>query len=500
MKLEMKRPAVAVTACEHSLDPPDWHAARALAHRMVDDLFAYHESIGHRPVWQPVPDHVREALDQPLPAGPQAAEAVYEEFLDHVLPFGPGNGHPRFWGWVIGTGTVSGMLAEMLAAGMNAIVSGGDHAPLYVERQVVRWCAEMVGYPAGSGLLVSGASMANLVGLTVAREARAGWDVRLRGAHAGPPLAAYGSVEMHSSIEKAIRLLGMGADALRRLPVDAQYRINLDALQAAVRADRVAGLRPICVVGNAGTVNTGAVDDLTALADFCEREGLWFHVDGAFGALAALSPTLRPLVAGMARADSLAFDLHKWMHMPYEIGCVLLRDEAHHRRTFSLAADYLAPQSRGLAGGPVWFSEYGPQLSRSFRALKAWMGIKEHGIEQYRRQVEQNVTQAAYLAELVMRHPALELLAPVPLNVVCFRYRGRPRSRQLPPSADALDALNEELLLRLHESGVAVPSYTRIDGCYALRVAITNHRSRREDLELLVKEVVRLGDVLARAE
>jgi len=455
----------------------------------------YLETVRDRPVWRPIPDGVKASLREPLPLDPQDPEQIYQKFLEDVLPHPMGNIHPRFWGWVLGTGTPLGMLAEMLAAGMNPNPGGGEHIANYVEVQVLDWCKEMLGYPAeASGLLVSGGSMANLVGLTVARNTMAGFDLRRHGLPASPErMTVYGSSETHSSIQKAIELLGLGSDSLRQVPVNSEFQVELSALEAAISEDREAGYRPICVVGNAGTVNTGAIDDLDSLADICQREGLWFHIDGAFGALAALSPDLHPLLAGMERADSLAFDMHKWMYMPYEIGCALVRREEDHRRAFSLTPDYLSHTERGLAGGSVWFSDYGLQLSRSFRALKAWMSIKEHGVEKYGRLIQQNVDQARYLADLIDASPDLERLAPVPLNIVCFRFY-----------ADHLDdvslnELNQELLLQLHESGIAVPSYATIGGEYALRVAITNHRSRREDFDLLVREVTRLGRHQRRA-
>jgi glutamate/tyrosine decarboxylase-like PLP-dependent enzyme len=384
----------------------------------------------------------------------------------------------------------------MLAATMNSNVSGFDDAATLVESQVVAWLRESFGFPeTASGVLVSGGSMANLVGLTVARNANAGFDVRAHGLHAAPhPLVLYASRETHSSARKAVETLGMGCDALRLVPVDADYRIDLGALRAAIAADRAAGRRPFCVVGNAGTVNTGATDDLAALADLARDEGLWFHIDGAFGALAAWSPELRAQVAGLERADSLAFDLHKWGYVPYEAGCVLVRDGALHRAAFDVTAAYLAPARGGLAPDGPKLSDYGPQLSRGFRALKAWVALREHGLEKLGRLIRQNVAQAAYLADLVRAAPELELGAPVPLNIVCFRYRGRDAAR----ADDALDTLNQELLVRLHEDGLAVPTYTRLGGRYWLRVAITNHRSRREDFDFLVREVLRLGRELGQ--
>ncbi len=479
---------------DESLDPEDWQAMHKLGHQMVDDMMTYLETVRERPVWEPIPANVRAFFTQTLPVEPHGAERAYEEFTKYVLPHPLGNIHPRFWGWVIGTGTPFGMLAEMLAAAMNPNLGGADHVANLVELQVLSWCKEMLGYPAeSSGLLVSGGSMANLVGLAVARNTQAAFDLRGQGLQASPKrMVLYGSTEMHSSIQKAVELLGLGSEFLRQIPVDAQFQIDVPALTAAISQDRAAGHQPFCIVGNAGTVNTGAIDPLDTLADICEREKLWFHVDGAFGALAALSPELRPLVKGMERADSLAFDMHKWMYMPFEVGCILVRREQDHRLAFSLTPAYLSHTERGLAGGAVWFSDYGIQLSRGFRALKAWMSIKEHGIEKYGRLIQQNVDQARYLADLVKATPDLQLLATGPLNIVCFRFTVEGWNDT------TLDCLNQELLIQTHESGIAVPSYTTIDGKYALRVSVTNHRSRREDFDLFVSEVVRLGRELAR--
>ena len=479
-------------AVEETLDPADWRAMRDLGHRMVDDMMGWLETARERPVWQPVPDGVKQALREPLPREGQGAERAYRDFRELVLPYPMGSYHPRFWSWVIGTGTPLAMLAEMLAAGMNSNLGGGEHASAYVEEQVLAWCREMTGFPASaSGLLVSGSSMGNLVGLAVARSARAGFDVRRRGLAGAPArLAVYASSEAHSSIQKAVELLGLGADSLRQAPVRDDFTVDVEALARMIAADRAAGLRPICIVGNAGTVNTGAVDDLPALADLAAREGLWYHVDGAFGTLAGLAPGLAPLVAGMERADSLTFDFHKWLYLPYEIGIVLVRDPQAHRNAFSLTPEYLVHAERGLAAG-VWFSDYGVQLSRAFRALKAWMHLKEHGVEKLGRLIAQNAAQARYLASLVERSGELELMAPVPLNIVCFRYRAAGLAEP------ALDALNQELLIRLQEGGVAAPSSTRLRGRLALRVAITNHRSRRDDFDAMIAEVLRIGRGLA---
>ncbi len=477
---------------EESLDPHDWDEIRRLGRQMIDDMIDYLRSVRERPVWRPIPEATATHLREPLPRNPSTASEVYEAFKRDILPYPTGNIHPRFWGWVMGNGTVTGMFSDMLAAGINLNQGGLAHAGSLVESEVISWCKEMLGFPStGSGLLVSGGSMANLIGLAVARNSHAGFDVRTEGLCASPgAIRLYASSEVHSSVQKVLELLGLGCRALRLVPVMTDYTINLASLRAMIREDRERGLHPLCVIGCAGTVNTGATDPLDALADLCAGEGLWFHVDGAFGALAALSPDLRHITKGMERADSLAFDMHKWMYLPYAVGCTLVRNAEVHRRAFTLTPDYLEHTTRGIGGSEVWFSDYGIELSRGFRALKVWMALKEFGVETFGRLIRQNVEQAQYLETLVRGTPELQLLAPVPLNVVCFRYTGGMSDEE------SIDALNKELLLRLHEGGVAAPSYTVLEGKYALRVANTNHRSRREDFDVLVREVLHLGRIL----
>lgn len=476
---------------EETLDPENWDELRELGHRMVDDMLDWLQTTRERPAWQPLPDQVKLQFRRHAPQEPQALRHVYEDFLTNVLPFPIGNQHPRFWGWVHGTGTPFGMLAEMLAAGMNTNAAFGEQSAVYVEQQVIDWCKELLGFPSeASGILVSGCTMANLTGLTVARNAKAGFNVRQHGLLSSPSkMVLYGSSETHSSIQKAVELLGLGNDSQRRIRVNADYQIDLESLERTIAEDKAKGMKPFCVVGNAGTVNTGATDDLNALADLCASENLWFHIDGAFGALAALSPQFRSRLQGMERADSLAFDLHKWMSMPYEAGCILIRHQDKHQQSFTTSGAYLMPLSRGAASG-LWFSEYGVQLSRGFRALKVWLSIKENGINKYRRIIEQNISQAGYLASLIEASPDLQLLAPVPLNIVCFRFFKENLTE------DQLTELNKELLLRVQESGIAVPTYTVIDGKFAIRCAITNHRSRRDDFDLLIESVSKTGNQL----
>ena len=479
---------------DESLDPQDWEATRALGHRMMDDMMDYLQTVSDRPAWQPLPEQIRERLREPLPLEPADEAQVYEQFQRNVLPYSLGNIHPRFWAWVIGTGTPTGVLAEFLAASMNPNMGGGVHACNLVEEQVLEWMRQIFDFPdESSGLLVSGGSMANLVGLAVARAAGAGFDIRKHGLHQAPRLTVYGSCEQHSSIQKALELMGMGSDSLRLVGTRPDHSIDVKMLQEMLQLDRAAGMQPICIVGNAGTVNTGAVDDLDSLADICRDQALWFHVDGAFGAWAAIVPERAAQLHGISRADSLAFDLHKWLYMPMEIGCVLVRNRQQHRDTFALTPAYLEKAARGVAGGGNWFSEYGVQLSRNFRALKAWMSLKTYGLDKYRRLIRQNLEQAAYLGRQIEADSRLQLLAPVTLNIVVFRFA--------PSGLDeaSLDALNQEILLRIQERGIAVPSLTRVDGRQAIRMAHVNHRSRYSDMDLLLSSVLEIGDEIMDA-
>lgn len=474
-----------------TLDPQDWQAMRDLGYRMIDDVLTYFRTAGERPAWRPVPIEVAERLTASAPGGPAEPQAVYDEFLRDIMPYTMNTTHPRFWAWYMGSGMVMGAFAELLAATLNPNLGGANHAAPLVEKQVIGWIRDMVGFPPeSSGLLTSGASMANFTALTVARNTACGYDVRHQGVRAAPgALTAYASSEIHSCNQKAIETLGLGSDGLRKIPVDREYRMDLAALERRVAADREDGRVPFCVIATAGTINTGAIDDMHAIADFCAREKLWFHVDGAIGAVAVLADNVRGQLAGMERADSIALDLHKWMHIPFEAGCVVVRDPSAHRESFALVPEYLQREAdgRGMASGALWFSDYGLQLTRQFRALKVWMSVKEHGLQRFGRMIARNVEQARYLGRLVEQAEGLELTAPIGLDIVCFRFN--------PGGLDVeeLNRLNQLLLVELQESGLAAPSYTTLQGNYCLRVAISNHRSRDEDFELLVREVLRIA-------
>lgn len=469
---------------EATLDPADWSDIRAQGHRMLDDMMDYLEHIRDRPTWQPIPDTVRARFREDLPRAPQSLESVYDEFTQYILPYASGNTHPGFMGWVQGGGTSVGMLAEMLAAGLNANLGGRDHMPIEVERQITLWVAQMLNFPKeATGLFVTGASMANLIGLLVARTDALSKDVRKMGiSKHGDRLRAYTSESAHGCITKAMDIAGLGTDALRRIPVDASHRMDMAALRAAIASDRQAGLEPFLVIGSAGTVDVGAIDDLAALGDICRDANLWLHIDAAYGALALLSPELAPRLAGIENADSVALDFHKWAQVPYDAGFVLVRDGAKHKETFASPAAYLRRETRGLAGGTDWPCDYGPDLSRGFRALKTWFTLKTYGADQLGRVIARSCSLARYLQARISAEPALELLSPAQLNIVCFRYRG------LDP-----DSVNANIVADIHESGIAAPSTTMINGKLAIRAAFFNHRTLEADIDAMIEAVLRFG-------
>lgn len=468
-----------------ALDPTDWEAFRKTAYAAVDEVIARAQAEGEGKAWQPMPEDSWRAIDHDLAEEGVGEQATWELAKKHVLPYRLGNVHPRYWTRLAGSGFPLAALSDFLASAMNSNAAGQESSATKTELVVLRWLKQMLGFPAeATGVLTSGCSAAHLVALTVCRNEHASRGVSEEGyCVEGDQLVLYCSEETHSSIDKAVAILGIGTDNLRKVRTDEHFRIDLEALRSAISKDRSAGKQPCCVVGNAGTIATGAIDDLAAIADLCDKEGLWFHIDGAFGAFAVLSPELKPRAAGIERADSIAFDLHKWMQMPYDIGCVLIRDGEANRRAFTHEASYLAATARGPAASSTRFYELGIDLSRSFRAFKVWMGLTAYGLAPFRQIVQQNVDQARYLAGLIEASPNLELAAPVDLNVVCFRYR-----LDQPPARE--DAFNEELVLRIQESGVAVIGTVMVRDRLAIRLGIVNRQSQLKDFDLLIKLIL----------
>jgi aromatic-L-amino-acid/L-tryptophan decarboxylase len=474
------------------LDPrseEEWAELERAGLRLLQYTLGRYRGLRSRAAHEPVPDRVKHALAGAPPRDGLGVEAALARALDLIAPHGPGNVGPRFWGWVLGAGNLPGMLGQWLATSMNANVWAGDQAPAWLELEVLSWFRDWFEFPeTSSGLLLEGTSSANTLALAIARHRATDGDVARRGLWARPALRVYGSTETHVSIIKSAQLLGLGRDGVCLVPARSDGTCDVAAMERAIVADRRAGLAPFCVVGSAGTVGVGALDPLLELHALSARHGLWFHVDGAIGALGYLSPALRPRLAGLPLADSLAFDLHKWGQVPYDCGCLLVRDAALHRAAFAVETEYLCTTDTGLTrhGSPA-FQDLGPGLSRADRALKVWMTFMALGSERVVRVFEANVAQARWLAERVAREPELELANAVDLNIVCFRYRAR-------PSAEAAsDDLQERIAARLHASGFCVLSPYRIGGVPCLRVAIANHRTRRQDLEALVQQVLEHG-------
>jgi glutamate/tyrosine decarboxylase-like PLP-dependent enzyme len=474
---------------DQNLDPKDWEAMRVLGHQMVDDLIDYWAGIREQKIWRPIPEEVKEVFDQPIPEQGQSPEEVYREFKEYIFPYNKGNVHPRFFAWIQGTGTPMGTFGDLLASGMNPNTAIGEHSAMYVDRQVVNWCKQLMNFPnEASGILVSGGSMANITALTVARNSYGEEKIRQRGLKAASgQLLIYCSVETHSCIQKAAEIIGLGTDAVRKIGVNERFELDVELLKAQLENDLQAGFLPFCLVGTAGTVNTGAIDPMVELLEISRAYGLWFHVDGAYGALGKLDPNYADALRTIEEADSLAFDLHKWLYVPYEVGCTLIRDAKKHRDSFAITPNYLLQEKRGLSGGLDSINNYGFELSRGFKALKVWMSLKEHGRAKYAAMIAQNNRHAAYLAELVEENPYLELTAPLSMSITCFRM--------IQPGwgEEALQALNKEILLRLQEEGIASPSSTILNGKYTLRIANVNQRTRKEDMDLLVREVLRIG-------
>ena len=459
---------------------------RSAAHALVDGVADHLAALPSRPVWQPLPDALREQLlGLPLPEDPAALEELVETALRDVLPHAMGNGHPGFFGWVNPPPSDAGVIASMAAAAMNPSVVSGDHADVHLERAVVRWLAELVGFPhaPGAGLLTSGGSAATIVCLAGARGralAAAGHDVRRDGLAGAPRLVAYVPAEAHSCVRRALELLGLGSGAMREVPLDAG-RLDAAALRAAIAADRASGALPALLVGSAGTVNAGAIDPLEALADVAAAEELWFHVDGAYGAFGVLDPAIAARYRGMERADSLVLDPHKWLGVPVDAGCALVRCGDDLRDAFSLIPPYL----RQDADAPVGtFAEYGPEQTRPFRALKTWATIAARGRAGIAAQVASANALAGELAGLVEREPELELAAAPETSIVAFRARpaGCPPAR--------LDELNRALPEAVQARGRTFVTGTVLGGRETLRACILHPDTGSEHLATLVAEVV----------
>ena len=478
-------------------------AFRSLGYRAVDLAAEHLAGIRERPVFAPMsPEERIDLLEQPLPLCGITPGEILERFEQSVLPHPMGNGHPRFLGWANSPPSPIGVIADLVAAAMNPSCAGGDHAAIYVERAAVRWLMELVGFPTedSMGLLVSGGSMASLTGLTAARHwaaRRDGWDSRGDGLQEHrAPLVLYLSAEGHTTMKKAAELLGLGGKYVRTIPVDSEFRMNLSALRAVIAEDRAAGCRPFCIAASAGTVSTGAIDPMNELADLCGEEDLWLHVDGAIGAIAVLDPEIALRFAGMERADSLSLDPHKWLSVPVECGCAMVRDGKLLRDTFSLVPPHVRTEEGKGIGGLPWYSEYGFQQSRGFRALKLWMTLLHLGREGVAELVQRQNRLAKRLAGLVDDASDFERMAPVELSIVCFRFV----PVELRGDDARLDALNKAIMEAVQSGGEVFVTQVSIRGRFVLRANVFHYATTEEDLDDLIEVVRRTGRSLVNGD
>jgi len=461
---------------------------RSAGHKLVDRIADFLDSVAEMKVTAgESPAMVREALDagRGLPERGADAGALLERAAELMFDHSLFNAHPRFWGYVTAGAAPIGMLGELLAAAANPNCGAWLLSPMAseIEGQTIRWIAEMLNYPTDcGGLFVSGGNMANIVGFLAGRAAKGGAPIRSRGVE-GRRLRAYCSSETHTWIQKAADIAGLGTKSVRWIGVDDGFRMDAEELRSRIKEDLAAGDEPFLVAGNAGTVSTGAVDDLKKIAEICREFDVWFHVDGAYGAMAAVAPDAAELFAGLAEADSLAVDPHKWLYAPIEAGCTLVRDVTKLRDAFSYHPAYYH-----FGVEATNYFDLGPQNSRGFRALKVWLALQQVGREGYAQMIADDMRLSRAMYESVAKHAELEAMTQG-LSIATFRYVPAGVDR----NSEYLNELNQELLTRLQQGGEAYLSNAVIGGKYALRACIVNFRTTLEDVEAVPELVVRIG-------
>jgi aromatic-L-amino-acid decarboxylase len=469
---------------------------RKLGYQAVDLAASYLAELPARPVFQRMQESERQALMQmPLPVAPLSGDEILRRLAEQILPHPMGNGHPRFFGWVNSPPAMLAVITEILAAAMNPSCAGGDHAAIYLEHCVIRWLIELFGFPidGSAGLLVSGGSAASLTALAAARHralGELGIDVRKQGVggtHAD--LRLYASTQVHACVQKAVELLGLGSECIRWIGVDEEFRVSVDELRQAIHEDRQKGRHPFCIVASAGSVQTGAIDPLDALATEAAESKLWLHVDGAYGAAAILDPNCRPLFAGIERVDSVALDPHKWLSVPVECGSVLVRDGSLLRDTFSLVPPYIGTEPGKGIGNLPWFAEYGFQQTRGFRALKLWVTLAHAGTSGLGQQIARQIALARYLEQKIQGTPDLELRSKGKLSIVCFRFV----PLGLAGNEEALNALNKTIMERMQANGAAFLTNTTLDGRFLLRACILHYGTTERDIDAMLENVLGIG-------
>ena len=448
-------------------------------------------------------EQVRDAVAIPVPDEPMAERDVIAYLREVALTWSMYPGHPGFMAYVSGAGTVPGSAADLLASGLNMNPGGWLLGPAAteIELHLCRWFArDVFGLgPAAGGELTSGGAMATMIGLKVARDQRAGWDVRREGVAAGPPLGLYLSTETHVVSDRAADTLGLGAANVRHIAVDDGYRMRVDELRAQIARDRERGIHPIAVVGTAGTVSTGAIDPLDDLAQVCADEGLWLHVDAAYGGPAMLADDLRPQLAGIERADSVAFDPHKWLYTPHSGGCLLVRDMEVLRESFDAYAAYTV-QDKDATGHGIDLGRYGPSFSRGFWSLRVWVSLLAHGRDAYARRISHDAALARYLGARVEERDDFELCAPVGLSIACFRFipPGLPADLDADAREAYLSALNQRIMTGIQLDGRVFCSNAILEGRFTLRVCIVNFRTEADEMDLVLDVAAELGTQLDR--
>jgi len=444
---------------------------------------------------------LKELIGEPLPQDGQKPESILLECKEKIIDNAVRIGHPRFLGWVLPPGTIIGAYADGLASAINQNVAiSGSGVATAVEIQVIEWIKQILEYgPGAGGILTSGGTIANLNAINIARNIKSENNVQKQGMKNQKDMIIYTTKEVHACIPKAVSILGIGTDNICWINVDENLSLDTADLEAKIVNDQNNNKQPFLVIASAGTVNTGAVDPLNKIADICQKYNLWFHVDAAYGGFATLSPNYKPILNGIKRADSIALDPHKWLFIPYEAGCVLVKNASNMKKTYAIAADYLHKNYDELKKDEIDFSDYGIQLSRGFRALKIWMSIKQYGVKKYGRIIEQNINLAKYFESLVQDIEDIEPISKVVLSTFCFRYIPVDLKKQLVQGYDKekinnyLDKLNRKIVDLFYNDQRAIISYTKIKNCFVLRLCIVNYRTKKQDIENIVDLVLELG-------
>ena len=477
------------------LDPED---ISKFGYRSIDLIVEYFKNIRHQSIFpDKTLDQMKNLINEPLPQNEQNPQLVLDDFQDKILPYVVRVGHPHLLGWVLASGTPIGALADGISGALNQNVAvSGSSTSTAVELLVLDWIKEILGYDRKSaGILVSGGTMANLTALTVARNVKANFDVRTQGMKSEKRMMIYASQEVHSCILKAIQILGIGTNNIQWVTVDEHFRLNPMDLKSKIDEDLNNGNQPFAVVATAGTVNTGAIDPLESISDICQNYNLWFHVDAAYGGFATLSPQLKPLLNGITRADSVALDPHKWLFIPFDVGCVLVKNPEHMTQTFAIKTKYIHINNEKIpTSDDVDFADYGIQLSRNFRALKIWMSLKQYGVKKYGRLIDQNVNLAYYFTALIEESSDFETLAPTNLSVVCFRYTPKDLQQSSQDIEHYLNHLNRAIAEAMCTDSRALLSSTVLQEKFVLRACIVNFRTTKQDIQDIIQILRELGE------